>query len=348
MKTMTKATLFLAAAFIAAPIAQASADTVPGWYAGIGAGVNLQQKTDTDTTGVPSYKFSQPGYDLMGDFGYAYRDGLRLEGEAFHSNSVVKNNDGAVNNTDLFANALYDINLGSFLTPYVGAGIGVDFVDASNVGPIPSAANAHINDSSAKFAYQGIVGVAAQIDQDWSITADYRYIASLDPKFSTSANTSARFDNSSHNFLIGVRYNLDTPAATPARVTQAPRPMPKAAAKAVVAPVPQTYQVFFDFNKATLTDEAKRIIASAADDYKSGKYVRIVVTGHTDTKGKDKYNMGLSNRRAAAVKAEFASLGVDAKAVVTQGVGKKGQLVPTNDQVREAQNRRAEIVLDKK
>ncbi|MGG2305205.1 OmpA family protein, partial [Salmonella enterica] len=84
-----------------------------------------------------------------------------------------------------------------------------------------------------------------------------------------------------------------------------------------VAPVAQTYQVFFDFDKAALTDEAKRIIASAAEDYKSGKYVRIVVTGHTDTKGKDKYNKGLSNRRAAAVKAEFASQGVDAKNVVT-------------------------------
>lgn len=350
MKTLTKTLLAFAAAFVAAPVAQASAETIPGWYAGLGAGATLQQETGTDTSGVSNYKFSKPGYDVLGDVGYAWNNGLRLEGEAFHNNSVVKNNDGSLANTDLFANALYDFDIGSFLTPYVGAGVGVAFIDADNIGPISigSGTTTHINDSSTKFAYQGIAGVAAKIDNEWSVTADYRYIASLDPKFTTDAGSKARLDNTSHNFIVGLRYNLDTPAAAPVRMTQAPTPHTKAAAKAAVAPVAQTYQVFFDFDKAALTDEAKRIIASAAEDYKSGKYVRIVVTGHTDTKGKDKYNKGLSNRRAAAVKAEFASQGVDAKNVVTQGVGKNGLLVPTNDQVREAQNRRAEIILDKK
>ena len=344
MKTMTKTALLLAA-LAAMPASQASADTVPGWYAGLGAGVNLQQSTDTDTVGVPEFKFVKPGFDVMGDVGYAYASGLRLEGEVFHSNAVIKDNDGSLSNTDFFANALYDINTGSMFTPYVGVGAGVALVDANNIGPV--AAGVHADDSSTKFAYQGIAGVAAKIDQDWSVTADYRYVASFDPKFTADNGSRVRGDNASHNFLIGVRYNFGSPAPA-AAVAAAPAAKAKAPAKAAVAPVAQTYQVFFDFDKATLTDEAKRIISSAATDYKSGKYVRIVVTGHTDTKGKDAYNKGLSDRRAAAVKAEFATQGVDAKSVVTQGVGKNGLLVPTNDQVREAQNRRAEIVLDKK
>ncbi|MBV8061259.1 MAG: hypothetical protein JO253_07015, partial [Alphaproteobacteria bacterium] len=45
---------------------------------------------------------------------------------------------------------------------------------------------------------------------------------------------------------------------------------------------------------------------------------------------------------------ELARLGVDTKQVVAKGVGKDGQLVPTNDQIREAQNRRAEITLNVK
>ncbi len=349
MKTMTKSALFLAAAFIALPVANASADTVPGWYAGLGAGTNFQLSTDNDTAGVPAFRFSKPGYDILGNFGYAYDNGLRLEGEAFHSNSVVKDNDGSLSNTDLFANALYDINLGSMFTPYVGAGVGVAFIDADNIGPITvGSSSAHVNDSSTKLAYQGIVGVAAQLDKDWSVTADYRYIASLDPKFTDSAGTKDRFDNASHNIIVGVRYNLDAPAAAPVKMTEAPVMQKKTAAKAAVAPAAQTFQVFFDFDKAELTPEAKRIVASAAEEYKNGKYVRIVVTGHTDTKGSAKYNQALSNRRAAAVKAEFAHLGVTSASVVTQGVGKNGLLVPTNDGVREAQNRRAEIVLDKK
>jgi outer membrane protein OmpA-like peptidoglycan-associated protein len=155
----------------------------------------------------------------------------------------------------------------------------------------------------------------------------------------------ARIDNSSSNVIIGVRYNFDVPA--PRAMAAAPAPMSRGANKAMVAPVPQTYQVFFDYNKSDLTPEAKRIIASAAAEYKKGGFVRIAVTGHTDTKGSDKYNKRLSDRRAAAVKAEFASLGVPAKAIMAHGVGKNGLLVPTNDQVREAQNRRAEIVLGK-
>jgi outer membrane protein OmpA-like peptidoglycan-associated protein len=349
MKMMTKSALLLAAALIATPVAQASADTVPGWYAGLGAGVNFQNKTDNDTAGVPSFSFNQPGYDVLGNAGYAWSDGLRLEGEAFHSRAVVKDADGSLNNTDLFANALYDINLGSFLTPYVGAGVGVDFVDADNIGPFLSGnSTAHINGSSVKLAYQGIAGVAAKLDNEWEVTADYRYVASLDPKLNNNVGGKDRIDNASHNIILGVRYNFDSPAPVVAKYTEAPAVQSRVAAKPVVAPVPQTFQVFFDFNKADLTPEAKRIIASAAQEYKSGKFVRIVVTGHTDTVGSAKYNKGLSDRRAAAVKTEFASLGVNASVVVTQGVGKNGLLVPTNDGVREAQNRRAEIVLGKK
>jgi hypothetical protein len=47
MKTMTKSALFAAAAFIALPIATASADTTPGWYVDGGFGMNFQQSTGT-------------------------------------------------------------------------------------------------------------------------------------------------------------------------------------------------------------------------------------------------------------------------------------------------------------
>ena len=75
--------------------------------------------------------------------------------------------------------------------------------------------------------------------------------------------------------------------------------------------------------------------------------MRIVVTGHTDTVGSVLYNQKLSDRRAAAVKAELQSLGVDSNVIVATGVGKNGLLVPTANGVREAQNRRAEIVFDR-
>ncbi|MEI9982133.1 MAG: OmpA family protein [Aliidongia sp.] len=54
---------------------------------------------------------------------------------------------------------------------------------------------------------------------------------------------------------------------------------------------------------------------------------------------------GLSERRAAAVKKQLIADGIADGEISTRGVGKTGLLVPTADGVREAQNRRAEIVL---
>ena len=105
------------------------------------------------------------------------------------------------------------------------------------------------------------------------------------------------------------------------------------------------YLVFFDWDKATLTPEARRIIASAADEYKKTGSTRIVATGHTDLSGSPQYNLRLSERRADAVKAELVRLGVPATVITTIGKGEEDPLVPTKDGVREAQNRRVEIVI---
>ena len=93
------------------------------------------------------------------------------------------------------------------------------------------------------------------------------------------------------------------------------------------------------------TEDAASIIRQAAATVSAGHMVKIDVTGHTDTVGSVKYNQKLSERRAAAVKAEMIKDGVSADAISTVGVGKSGLLVPTPDGVREPQNRRAEIEL---
>ena len=103
------------------------------------------------------------------------------------------------------------------------------------------------------------------------------------------------------------------------------------------------FLVFFDWNKATLTPEARQIIANAAEDFKKTGSTRIVATGHTDTSGSAQYNMGLSIRRAEAVKAELVRLGVPAGSITTIGRGQEDLLVPTKDNVREPQNRRVSI-----
>jgi outer membrane protein OmpA-like peptidoglycan-associated protein len=69
----------------------------------------------------------------------------------------------------------------------------------------------------------------------------------------------------------------------------------------------------------------------------------VAIAGHTDTSGSAAYNMGLSIRRADAVKAYMAGKGIADSAMVTKGFGETNLLVQTADGVREPQNRRAEI-----
>ena len=104
--------------------------------------------------------------------------------------------------------------------------------------------------------------------------------------------------------------------------------------------------MFFDFNRSNLRPDAMATIQQAAQVIMAGGSARMtLVTGHTDTVGSVQYNIGLSQRRADAVRGQLVQLGVPANVITTRAMGKSQLLVPTPDQTREAQNRRAEIVV---
>jgi outer membrane protein OmpA-like peptidoglycan-associated protein len=120
-------------------------------------------------------------------------------------------------------------------------------------------------------------------------------------------------------------------------VFTAPPPTP-------MSPGVHKYQIFFEFDKSTITPEAAGVIRQAADDARAGNATRISLTGHTDTVGTAGYNQGLSERRADSVQRLLISDGIPSGEITTRGVGKTDLLVPTPDGVREPQNRRVEII----
>ncbi|HYN37956.1 MAG TPA: OmpA family protein, partial [Rhodospirillales bacterium] len=128
-----------------------------------------------------------------------------------------------------------------------------------------------------------------------------------------------------------------------ARVEAAMAPKPAAAKPEPV----KDFMVFFDWNKATLTPEARKIIADSVAKAKATGAKQVKVVGFTDTSGSPAYNLRLSVRRAEAVRAEMVRLGVPAASVSVEGRGQTDLLVPTADGVREPQNRRATIAFPK-
>ena len=124
-----------------------------------------------------------------------------------------------------------------------------------------------------------------------------------------------------------------------------PPPLPPPPPPVAAAPPPQHFLVFFDFNRATLTGEAREVVRTAVNVAQQTGMVRIKITGNTDTVGSDRYNLALSVRRAESVKAEMVADGLSPTQISIEGKGFHDLLVPTGPGVREPQNRRAVIDL---
>lgn len=103
--------------------------------------------------------------------------------------------------------------------------------------------------------------------------------------------------------------------------------------------------ILFDFDKSALKDQAKTNIQSLASSINNYPGTDIKVIGHTDNKGTEQYNLGLSERRAAAVKAYAVSQGVPSSRLVTIGKGYAEPIADNNTDDGRAQNRRVEIVI---
>jgi outer membrane protein OmpA-like peptidoglycan-associated protein len=343
----------VAATLLALPVA-ANAQPVDGLYIGGGAGINLMQSESAKATSpgvatsIKKDMSSAPGPVIVLSLGYGFGNGLRAEVEGnFRYNSFSGNGYGGQEQKfGGMANVLYDfVGLVPVVTPYVGVGVGYEGVKESNLHLSGAGATATAStNSKGSFAYQAILGASFPVAgvPGLSITGEYRFLGlAEDRTYSGSVGAlpaSIKMDdNYNHSFLVGFRYAF---GAAPA-----PAPMAPMASAVPASPVSRSYIVFFDWDKAILTDRAKQIVSEAAANSTKVQTTRIEVNGYTDTSGTPQYNQGLSVRRAQAVAAELVKDGVPKAAIFMQGFGESHPLVPTGPNVREPQNRRVEIVL---
>jgi len=131
--------------------------------------------------------------------------------------------------------------------------------------------------------------------------------------------------------------------AKPAPVIKKPAPVIKKPAPVIKKEV-ITFNLLFDFDKADIKDEMIPMLEQAKmilDDESDSVFT---VAGHTDASGPEAYNQGLSERRAAAVKAWLVNNGVAANRLNTAGYGEtQPKYDNTTDEGRRL-NRRVELV----
>ncbi|HZT17897.1 MAG TPA: OmpA family protein [Dongiaceae bacterium] len=119
----------------------------------------------------------------------------------------------------------------------------------------------------------------------------------------------------------------------------------EAAAPAAPTMAPMNYTVYFDFDRSNIRPDQQAVINQVLADARAHPPSSISVTGHTDTVGTAAYNMALGLRRADAVRSALIAGGVAADKITVASRGMTDLAVPTGPNVREAKNRRAEIIL---
>ena len=102
--------------------------------------------------------------------------------------------------------------------------------------------------------------------------------------------------------------------------------------------------VYFGFNEATLTDEARTALNNNAEYLRNHEGQRIQVEGHCDSRGSTEYNLALGERRAMAVRKYLVKLGVNPKRLEIISYGEERPVDPGQTEDAWSQNRRAEFM----
>ncbi len=259
----------------------------------------------------------------------------------------------------VFANAYYDLNLGTpYVSPFVGAGIGMQWQRWSDASLVHGDQGLYDGSGDGdRLAYQLIAGLSLPIRpvSGLSLTAEYRYIDRTGNVTAITKVDATAGSASDQQVLLGFRYAFNSgssqspsdayhPQYNGSAILPTGNPAP-APSPAPPAPIARSYIVYFDFDSASLTDAARAIIAQAAASAATGA-TQITLNAHADTAGKAGYNLALSRHRADAVAGELIRLGVPREEIGVNAQGDTNLAVPTAPGVRNAQNRRVEIVLN--
>lgn len=240
--------------------------------------------------------------------------------------------------------ALYMLSRDSF-RPFLLAGLGVarndiDY-DPGNVGDAKTSWMANVG-AGFQYHFNDVVGVQADIRHVWSRAEDNSNTLFSDDKTvgNTYLNVGVLFKFGAPKKVAAAEPVVEPapmlPEIAPQEEEAAPFTVEETPAEPEVGPDKPAFEkitlqaeVLFDFDKATLKDEGKKILdAEVTEKMKAHPEIEIVlITGHTDRIGTDNYNQRLSERRANQVKKYLMSQGIEESRLHAVGKGEKEPVV---------------------
>jgi outer membrane protein OmpA-like peptidoglycan-associated protein len=104
-------------------------------------------------------------------------------------------------------------------------------------------------------------------------------------------------------------------------------------------------KILFEFSKSDLSAAARANLDKLVEVLNKYPNTNIEVQGHTDSRGTDEYNMGLSERRANTVADYLKSKGIANSRITTKGFGESAPGYTNETPEGMAQNRRVEFLI---
>src|SRR6267378_1631408 len=142
---------------------------------------------------------------------------------------------------------------------------------------------------------------------------------------------------------------------TSSNPTPVPTPTPPTTTTTAPAPTPSTetatlhsedlQPVFFDFDSATLNDQARSTLDQDAKTLRDHSAPKLVIEGHCDERGTAEYNQALGERRAQAARDYLIAAGVAAGRIEVISYGKERPFDSGHDESAWAKNRRAHFTI---
>jgi OmpA-OmpF porin, OOP family len=103
--------------------------------------------------------------------------------------------------------------------------------------------------------------------------------------------------------------------------------------------------VFFDTRRATIKKVSFPLLDDVALALRDHPTLEVRIEGHTDSQGSDKFNLDLSQRRAAAVRTYMIGKGIEQTRMVAKGYGERVSIADNRTSDGRGQNRRVEFVI---
>lgn len=103
--------------------------------------------------------------------------------------------------------------------------------------------------------------------------------------------------------------------------------------------------LLFGFDSATLQENARQNLSEFAQSMRDLEETKILIVGHTDSKGSESYNQQLSDKRATSAADYLRSQGISSQRLLQTGKGESEPVASNETEEGRQQNRRVEVAV---